>query len=81
MEALLLRHFPETEHLRPATSDLALEALRSIWPDYRKGMAATELRDRLDAVAVARAAASEPALRAFLDFIDPGFLRAGQRPR
>lgn len=76
LEALLLRHFPETERLQPATSDLAFEALIGRWPDYRKGMAAMELRDRLDAAAVARAADAEPALRTFLDLIDPGFLRA-----
>lgn len=80
LEALLLRHFPETERLRPATSDLALEALRSLWPDYRKGMAAMEFRDRLDAAAVVRAADAEPALRAFLDLIDPGFLHESKRP-
>ena len=76
LEALLLRHFPGSERLQPATSDLALEALRGCWPEYRKGMAAKELREMLDGAAVARAADAEPELRKFLDSIDPGSLHA-----
>ena len=76
LEALLLRHFPRSVRQQPATPELALEALQSRWPEYRKGMAAKELRERLDGAAVARAADAESELRRFLDSIDPGLLRA-----
>lgn len=76
LEALLLRHFPRFERQQPATPDLALEALHGCWPEYRKGMAAKELREWLDCAAVARAADLEPELRKFLESIDPGLPRA-----
>ena len=80
LEALLLKHFSGSELLRTSTPDLALEALLSRWPEYRKGMAALELRDRLDGAAVAGAARFEPALRAFLDSIKPEFLHVRRKP-
>ena len=66
LEALLLKHFPGCERLEPATTALALRQLQGFWPGYRKGITANELRDELDASAVARAAAVVPALHAFL---------------
>ena len=69
LEALLLRHFPGCQHLKPTTSVLALRRLHACWPEYRKGMTAQEFRAKLDGAAVARAAAVVPALRTFLDSI------------
>lgn len=62
-------------HLQPTTPDLALEALRRCGPDCREGMPAVELRDRMDAAAVA-----ERALHAFRELIDPRFLHATRKP-
>ena len=68
-ESLLLKHIPGCEQLQPATTALALQQLQDRWPQYRKGMAAYELRGRFDRAAVARAAAMIPELHAFLDLI------------
>lgn len=68
-EALLLKHIRGCEQLQPATSVLALRQLQGQWPEYRKGMAARELRECFDRAAVARAAAMVPELRRFLDLI------------
>ena len=68
LEALLLRHLPGCERLRPATSELALRELKRHWPQYVKAMPAREIRRQLDLVAVRRAAAVEaepPSLRKF----------------
>ena len=66
LEALLLKHVRGCERLEPATTALAFRQLRDRWPEYRKGMAARELRAELDGAAVERAASVVPALRAFL---------------
>ena len=71
-EALLLKHIPECEQLRPATTAMSLQQLQDRWPEYRKGMTAGELRRRLDHAAIERAAAVIPELRAFL--VDIGLL-------
>lgn len=68
-ESLLLKHIRGCEQLQPATSALALRQLQGQWPEYRKGMAARELRARLDRAAVERAAATVPQLRRLLDLI------------
>ena len=68
-EALLLRHMPGCEQLKPATTALALQQLQDCWPRYGKAMTAKELRAKFDRAAVARAATVVPALRAFLDSI------------
>ena len=65
-EALLLRHLPGSEQLRPATPAIALQLLQERWQGYRKGMTANELRVRLDRAAVERAASVLPELREFL---------------
>ena len=72
-EALLLIHLPGCERLQPPTSDIALQELRNRWPDYAKGMSATELRQRIDMAAVGRAAGVHRELRLFL--ISIGLLR------
>lgn len=63
-EALLLRHLPGCEYLRPPTAELAEQRLAKEWPEYRKGMVARELRRRLDIKAVGRAAAVDAGLGA-----------------
>lgn len=65
-ESLLLKHIRGCEQLRPATSALSLQQLQVQWPEYRKGMAARELRVRIDHAAVSRAAALIPELHRFL---------------
>ena len=68
-ESLLLKHIPGCEQLQPATSALSLQLLQDRWPEYRKGMAAYELRERFDHAAVLRAAATIPEFRRFLALI------------
>ena len=65
-EALLLKHIDGCERLRPPTTALALQQLQGRWPEYHKGMSASELGARLDHAAVERAAVVLPELRAFL---------------
>ena len=66
LEALILRHFPECEHLNPPTSNLAHQELLSRWPDYRKPMSRQALRAKLGMAHVQRAAATNPNLLGFL---------------
>jgi hypothetical protein len=68
-EGFLLRHLPRNDTIRPQTSELALRALKGIWPGYRKGAPASALASWIDAVALRRAAAVEPDLRSFLSSI------------
>lgn len=75
LEGLLLKHIRGCERLAPATTALALHELQERWPGYRKGMTARELRAKLDAAAVKRAAAVVPSLQAFL--VSVGLLRRG----
>ena len=65
-EALLLKHIPGCEHLRPATTALALQQLQDHWPGYHKGMTVSELHSRVDLSAIKRAAVVIPHLRRFL---------------
>ena len=55
-EAFLLRHFEGHRSDDPATSIDALERLRKVWPDYRKGASAMELAKRIGLADVRRAA-------------------------
>lgn len=55
-EAFLLRHFPGHEDDRPATSVDALNRVRGVWPEYKKGSPAQELAKRLNIDDVRRAA-------------------------
>jgi hypothetical protein len=68
-EGFLLRHFEGQETTRPATSDLALQSLKRVWPEYYKGMPASLLAGRIDLLAVRRASLVEAQFAAFLDQI------------
>jgi len=68
-EGFLLRHFEGHQTARPQTSDLAMQALRRVWPDYYKAMSASQLATRIDITAVRRAAVSDLQFAAFLDQI------------
>jgi hypothetical protein len=68
-EGFLLRHFEGQGAVRPATSDLALQCLRRVWPEYRKGMPASELTTRIDLAGIRRAASVEALFADFLDRI------------
>jgi hypothetical protein len=72
-EGFLLRHFEGHETARPPTSGLAMQALNRIWPDYYKGMPASQLASRIDLRAIQRASVVEELFAAFLDQI--GLLR------
>ena len=65
-EGLLLRHLEGQENSHPATADLALQALKRVWPEYSKAMPAIQLATRIDLVAVRRACTAEPTLASFL---------------
>jgi hypothetical protein len=61
-EALLLRHLEGCAQRRPGNTQLALAALGQEWQAYRKGLPATRLAERIDHLALTRAAAVEPKL-------------------
>ena len=69
LEALILRHFPECEHLNPPTSGLALQRLFRRWPDYDKPMPRSALRANFEITHVRRAAGTSPQLFRFLQEI------------
>ena len=66
MKGILLRHLGKTNGDARLNSDLAAQALLSLWPEYRKGMPASELAARIDQMAIERAASDEPDLLTFL---------------
>jgi hypothetical protein len=68
-EAFLLRHFPDQTTKQPQTSELAGQALKRIWPDYRKEMPARDLAAMIDRSAVERVAEVEEDFRVFLQKI------------
>jgi hypothetical protein len=68
-EGFLLRHFEGHQMARPQTSDLAMQALRRVWPEYYKAMSASQLATRIDIAAVRRASVIEPQFASFLDQI------------
>lgn len=73
-EGFLLRHFEGQENARPATSELASQALKRIWPEYYKAMPAMQLAARIDIVAIRRVCAFE---MEFADFLaDIGLLQS-----
>ena len=69
LEALILRHFPGCERLRPRTSSLANQELSRYWPDYKKPMTRLALRAKFEIADVRRAAGTSPALFKFLSGI------------
>ena len=66
LEALILRHFPECEHLNPPTSSLARQQLLRRWPDYNKPVPRAALRAKFEIAHVNRAAGTSPQLSRFL---------------
>ena len=68
-EGFLLRHLEGHETARPVTSELASQALKRIWAEYHKPMAAMHLAGKIDLEAVRRASSVGAALAAFLDQI------------
>jgi hypothetical protein len=68
-EGFLLRHLPDQETMRPPSAERASEALKKIWPEYRKGVPASELAPWVHAEALRRAAGVEPDLQTFLTLI------------
>lgn len=65
-EAILLRHLENCTNLQPATTPLALQQLTQRWPDYKKGMAAVRLAERIDLAGARRVAQNDAALAALL---------------
>ena len=72
-EALLLRHLDGCDRSLPATSEQAMRELQSHWPEYRKGLPASDLARRLGDIELSRAVLVETSLHAFLKQI--GFRR------
>jgi hypothetical protein len=68
-EGFLLRHMEGQRSARPQTSDLASQALKHIWPEYQKPMAAMHLAGKIDLQAVLRVSSVESAFKEFLDQI------------
>ena len=64
-EAFLLRHFDGCATLRPPTSDQSERELKRRWPEYRKGMPAMRLAERIDFAALQRARTAEALLDVF----------------
>jgi len=65
-EALLLRHFPNAQQLKPQSTALAISALRDKWAGYTKGMPAAKVAAEIDATALRRARRVEPGLNDLL---------------
>jgi hypothetical protein len=70
-EALLLRHLPNSQQLKPQSTALALATLNARWPGYTKGMPAAKLAATIDADSLRQVRVVEPALSALL--ADLGF--------
>jgi hypothetical protein len=73
-EALLLRHLPNCQSLRPVSTELAIKELGRRWPrpPYRKGMPSTRLADVIKMPDILAAAGVDEALHHFLESI--GFI-------
>ena len=65
-EAMLLRHLPGCEALRPTTAAAVDAHLRRHWPAYAKPMSANDLAALLDANSLRRALRVEAELAVFL---------------
>jgi len=55
-EAFLLRHIDGHDNDEPPTAAIALTRLQAVWPEYKKGLSAQELRKRIAIEDVQRAA-------------------------
>lgn len=67
-EALLLRHFPRCQALRPPAGQ-SMRALLQKFPDYEKGMTALKLSEKISLNGIVAAAGVEPTLRTLLQKI------------
>jgi hypothetical protein len=63
-EALLLRHLPGCQTLRPPVGSMHI--LQHHWPEYQKGLSALQLANRIGLAEVLAATGVEPVLQAFL---------------
>tara|TARA_R110002074_G_scaffold348310_1_gene518768 strand:+ start:1070 stop:1642 length:573 start_codon:yes stop_codon:yes gene_type:complete len=68
-EAFLLRHFVGHANDEPPTAAIALTRLQAVWPQYKKGFPAQELRKQIALEDVQRAAQS-PRNADFSSFLD-----------
>lgn len=68
-EALLLRHLPGCQTLRPSSSAAAKAALVRQWPEYLKPMSARRLAAKLGLSEIQSAAQVEDELRGFLSWL------------
>jgi hypothetical protein len=68
-EAFLLRHFAGRLNNQPATSQIAINALRQEWPDYQKGSTGVQLSKNIDVEGVKRVAGQHADFAAFLTAI------------
>jgi hypothetical protein len=67
-EGLLLRHFVGHEYDDPPRG-ASMDALRAVWPEYRKNMPSLDLKRKLTLADVGRAAATTPELSQLLRII------------
>jgi hypothetical protein len=68
-EALLLRHLPRCQTLRPSSSAAAEAALVRQWPEYQKPMPTIRLAEKLGLSEIQSAAQVEDELRGFLSLL------------
>jgi hypothetical protein len=66
-EAMILRHLPNSDQMRPPTTALAISTLHARWPTFVKAMPASKLSSTLDDAHVRRARAVEPGLSRLLE--------------
>ena len=55
--------------VRPATSELAIEALMRVWPEYYKGISAVQLATRIEIAAIRRVCQVEDVFAEFINQI------------
>jgi hypothetical protein len=67
-EALLLRHLPNCQSLRPPQG-ISMGVLQRHWPEYQKAMPASRLAQRIGIDEILQASMAEPDLHRFLVLI------------
>ena len=68
-EGFLLRHLEGQKCAHPQSTDLASQALKRVWSEYHKPMAAMHLACKIDLQAVLRAASVESRFKDFIEQI------------
>ncbi len=68
-EGFLLRHFDGYANAKPPNSKKAEKALKTVWPEYKKGMLAKQLHDRLTRGDLIQAAQQDESLKKLLTFV------------